>query len=123
MQCVKWYHEFLCHPGEQRTLETIRQHLYWKNLPKDVKKVCKACPTCQMTKRKTIKYGKLPVKEVESKPWEKLCVDLIGPYKIKSNKEKYKDKKGKMKPKDFRYQSVPLHCQNVAFPYPFLQVS
>lgn len=54
-----------------------------------------------MTKRKTIKYGKLPVKEVESKPWEKLCVDLIGPYKIKSNKEKYKDKKGKMKPKDF----------------------
>ena len=61
-----------------------------------------------MTKRKTIKYGKIPVKEVESKPWEKLCVDLIGPYKIKSNKEKYKDKKGKMKPKDFEIHFLTM---------------
>ena len=29
------------------------------------------------------KYGHLPIKEAEAEPWEKLCVDLIGPYTIK----------------------------------------
>ena len=29
------------------------------------------------------KYGKLPTKQVVSKPWETLCVDLIGPYTLK----------------------------------------
>ena len=38
---------------------------------------------CQRTKESTKKYGLLPAKEAEDTPWEKLCVDLIGPYKIK----------------------------------------
>ena len=29
------------------------------------------------------KYGHLPPKEAEAEPWERLCVDLIGPYTIK----------------------------------------
>ena len=34
------------------------------------------------------KYGKLPAKITEETPWNKLCVDLIGPYKIcKKGKE------------------------------------
>ena len=28
------------------------------------------------------KYGKLPAKSAEETPWNKLCVDLIGPYRI-----------------------------------------
>jgi transposase InsO family protein len=42
------------------------------------------CGTCQRQKKQRKKYGLLPVKEAEFKPWERLCVDLIGPYKIKS---------------------------------------
>ena len=34
-------------------------------------------------KKKTKKYGLLPPKEAEATPWDKLCVDLIGPYKIR----------------------------------------
>ena len=83
-RCVRWYHEMLCHPGETRTEQTIRQHFYWKNLRKDVEDICKKCEICQITKRKTIKYGHLPPKEAESEPWEVLCVDLIGPYKIRN---------------------------------------
>jgi hypothetical protein len=30
-----------------------------------------------------MKYGHLPSKEAEAEPWERLCVDLIGPYTIK----------------------------------------
>ena len=33
-------------------------------------------------------YGKLPPKEAEADPWEILCVDLIGPYKIKNKNSK-----------------------------------
>ena len=33
--------------------------------------------------RKNSKYGKLPAKEVEAIPWDRLSVDLIGPYKIR----------------------------------------
>ena len=33
----------------------------------------------------------MPEKEAEAIPWVKLCVDLIGPYKIKSNKIKGKE--------------------------------
>jgi hypothetical protein len=28
------------------------------------------------------KYGTLPEKEAEAEPWEKLCVDMVGPYKL-----------------------------------------
>ena len=30
------------------------------------------------------KYGLLTPKETETFPWEKLCVDMIGPYTIKN---------------------------------------
>ena len=29
---VEWYHMYLCHPGETRTEQTIRQHFWWENL-------------------------------------------------------------------------------------------
>ena len=43
----------------------------------------KICPVCQRNKRRQIKYGLLPPKEAESTPWDKLYIDLIGPYKIR----------------------------------------
>ena len=42
-----------------------------------------ACPTCQRNKRKVKKYGWLPPKEAEATPWDKMCIDLIGPYTIR----------------------------------------
>jgi hypothetical protein len=42
-----------------------------------------ACPTCQRNKRNLKKYGHLPPKEAEATPWDKMCIDLIGPYTIR----------------------------------------
>ena len=61
----------------------IRQHFWWKELRQHVTKVCEACDTCQRAKQSHTKNGHLPEKEAESCPWEKLCVDIIGPYTIK----------------------------------------
>jgi len=71
--------------------QTIRLLFTWKNLKEDIEKVCKRCPVCQRTKKRSIKYGKLPPKVAETIPWETLCVDLIGPYKIKLKKHKTKE--------------------------------
>ena len=82
---VEWYHTYLLHPGETRTEETIAQHLYWPNIRKLVQEHVKACEKCQLAKRKRLKYGHVPLKNVdtETQPWRRLCVDCIGPYKIK----------------------------------------
>ena len=92
---VTWYHEYLCHPGETRTEETIRQHLWWPNIRGDVRRHVDRCPACQRGKKKRLKYGRVPPKEAEYKPWQHLCVDTIGPYRIR--------RKGK---KDLHFQAV-----------------
>jgi len=86
---VEWYHNYLCHPGENRTEQTIRQHFWWHKLRDTVDSVCKPCDTCQRTKKSTIKYGHLPEKVAQAEPWDVLCIDLIGPYTInRKNKKK-----------------------------------
>jgi len=79
---LNWYHTYLLHPGSTRTEETIKQHFYWPNLQKDVRKYVGTCDVCQKCKKQKPKYGWLPEKEAEAVPWERLCVDLIGPYTI-----------------------------------------
>jgi hypothetical protein len=79
----KWYHDVLCHPGINRTEETISQHFYWPNMRDDITKDVRTCAICQTQKKQTKKYGHLPEKEAEFEPWERLCVDLIGPYHIR----------------------------------------
>jgi len=52
-------------------------------LVSDVAKAVKSCPICQRNKKQRKKYGHLPPKEAEATPWDKLCVDTIGTYKIR----------------------------------------
>jgi hypothetical protein len=47
------------------------------------------CSTCQRNKRKTFKqFGHHPEKEAEAIPWDKMCIDLIGPYTIRRKGQK-----------------------------------
>src|SRR5687767_12483623 len=66
-----------------RTEETISQHLWWPTMREQITAYVQACPTCQINKRKQKKYGHLPPKEAEAVIWDKMCIDLIGPYKIR----------------------------------------
>ena len=81
---IEWYHQYLLHPGVNRTEETIRQHLWWSKMRNDIVTYVTKCPTCQQNKKhyNQKQYGLLPEKEAEANPWDKLCVDLIGPYTI-----------------------------------------
>ena len=77
-QVVEWYHNALCNQGETCTELSRALHFYWKNLYKTVHDVCSKCKACQFLKRN----GKLPLIEVESKPCDVLCEDLIGQFQF-----------------------------------------
>src|SRR5687767_4251471 len=80
---IDWYHTVQCHPGINRTEETISQHLWWPKMREQITKYVQSCLSCQRNKRKQKKYGRLPPKEAEALIWDKMCIDLIGPYKIR----------------------------------------
>jgi hypothetical protein len=86
-QVLKWYHNMLGHPGEQRTERTIRQNLVWPGLRTAVEKHVSCCHECQIYKTHRKKYGKLPLNDPEEKPWTTICVDLIGPYDVTTQDE------------------------------------
>ena len=82
-RAVGWYHHYLQHPGTTRLEETLRSAMYWKGMRRSVRAHVKKCHKCQVNKRKKHKYGKVPTKLAVTKPWNTLCVDLIGPYTLK----------------------------------------
>ena len=82
LRAVSWYHHYLQHPGHTRLEETLSDTMYWKNMRSTIRKHVRNCSTCQKSKVRRQKYGKLPTKRAIVKPWEALCVDLIGPYTL-----------------------------------------
>ena len=54
----------------------------WPNLKSQVENWCKTCKRCQLAKKKTKKYGKLPAKVAEVIPWHNVQIDCIGPYTV-----------------------------------------
>ena len=78
---LSWYHLYLCHPGGDRLANTLSTVCYWKGMTSQAKSFCKKCGSCQKYKKRRVKYGKLPAKNVQQLvPWETVHVDLIGPY-------------------------------------------
>ena len=57
----------------------IYQHLYWHGIINTVRKEVTNCDTFQHTKQPNKKYGKLPDKETDEIPWNKICLYLIDP--------------------------------------------
>ena len=84
-----WYHTYLVHPGSTRMLKTIQGTMYWPNMRSDIEEYIKTCHVCQITKKQRKKYGHLPAKKAEVIPWNRVNVDLIGPYNIKTKKKTF----------------------------------
>ena len=79
---IGWYHEFLLHPGMNCLYETINLHFTGKGLRSKVEDFVAKCRTCQLTKRPSKRYGKLPCKVAQSVPWQEINVDLMGPLSV-----------------------------------------
>jgi hypothetical protein len=80
---IQWYHNYLGHPNINQTKEIIGQHLWWPKMRNQITNLVTVYSTCQLNKPKTSKqFWHLPEKEAEAIPWDKMCIDLIGPYTI-----------------------------------------
>ena len=69
---LHWYHRYLLHLLMNRAEAVICQHLYWPVIVKSFQKEVTHFETCQCTKWPNKKYGKLPAKEAEEIPWNRL---------------------------------------------------
>jgi transposase InsO family protein len=79
---IKWYHVVLGHVGIQRLYKTISTHFYAPKLQEAIDDFVKTCDACQRFKLPGVKRGELPPKNLTANPWDEVCVDLIGPWKI-----------------------------------------
>ena len=81
---VAWTHHYLVHPGGTRLEKTLSKLCTWPNMARDIQAYTKTCRKCQLCKTNTKKYGQMPTKEAEPPiPWNRVNVDLIGPYDVK----------------------------------------
>jgi transposase InsO family protein len=84
---IEWYHKYLAHPGETRMEATLRGLYTWPNMRAQIQYHVRKCRQCQLGKGTTKKYGHLPAKDIEkSEPWNRVNVDLIGPWSVKTPK-------------------------------------
>ncbi len=61
-RAVSWYHHYLQHPGNTRLKETLKASMFWKQMHSTVCSYIKNCCSCQVNKRRSQKYGKMPTK-------------------------------------------------------------
>lgn len=77
---IEHAHSLLAHLGSYKTLNFLRDHVWWKTMSNDVKAYCESCMTCRRSKPSNKKpYGLLNQLKVPSRPWESIGVDFVGP--------------------------------------------
>ena len=73
-------HSMLAHLGASKTLDYLRDHVWWKDLVSDVRAFCETCYTCKISKPTNQKpYGLLNPLAIPSYPWESIGMDFVGP--------------------------------------------
>ncbi|KAJ3514734.1 hypothetical protein NLJ89_g2201 [Agrocybe chaxingu] len=80
-------HSLLAHLSASKTVEYLRQQVWWKDLVPDTKAFCETCTTCKRSKPNNQKpYGLLNPLPVPGLPWESVGVDFVGPLPESSNR-------------------------------------
>jgi hypothetical protein len=79
---INWHHVTLNHIGMTRLCETIATHFHHPRLKARVKQRVANCDACQRNKAIGPGHGELPERDAQLLPWNKVAVDLIGPWKI-----------------------------------------
>ena len=78
----------LAHLGANKTLDYLRDHVWWKDMVHDVKAFCETCHTCRTSKPSNQKpYGLLNPLAVPTQPWESVGIDFVGPLPESGNRD------------------------------------
>ena len=80
-------HSILAHLGYTKTLDYLRDHVWWKDMVTDTQVYCETCMTCQRSKPSNQKpYGLLNPLSIPGTPWEAIGVDFVGPLPESKNR-------------------------------------
>ena len=86
-------HSMLAHLGanktlDYKTLDYLRDNIWWRDMVTDLKAYCKTCSTCKMSKPNNQKpYGLLNPLAVPTYPWELVGIDFVGPLPESHNRD------------------------------------
>lgn len=81
-------HSMLAHLGASKTIDYLRDHVWWKDMVSDVRAFCETCHTCKISKPSNQKpYGLLNPLSVPSYPWESIGMDFVGPLPESGNRD------------------------------------
>jgi hypothetical protein len=77
---IKHAHSILAHLGAMKTLNYLRDQVWWKTMVADVSDYCKSCGVCVTSKSSTTKpKGLLKTMPVSTYPWQFIGIDFVGP--------------------------------------------
>jgi Integrase zinc binding domain len=80
-------HSMLAHLGASKTLDYLRDHVWWRDMVSDTKAFCETCQTCQRSKPSNQKpYGLLNPLTIPGYPWESIGIDFVGPMPESTNR-------------------------------------
>jgi hypothetical protein len=88
----KEVHDDLGHGGQNKVMELLRERFYWPGLRNDVKRRLKACSLCATRKDTLPQPVAVPMMSHEEHllhPWEKVAIDVIGPFPEARDGSKY----------------------------------
>ena len=81
-------HSILAHLGASKTLNYLRDHVWWKTMVTDTQAYCGTCITCKRSKPRNQKpYGLLNPLAIPTEPWESIGVDFVGPLPLSHNRD------------------------------------
>ena len=77
------------HQGINRTLLLLQQRYFWPDMLSDIKLWCSQCHTCMKTKRLPINLKAPLQQQISGAPFERVAVDLMGPFERTKNDNLY----------------------------------
>ncbi|KAJ3473941.1 hypothetical protein NLI96_g12741 [Meripilus lineatus] len=80
-------HSILAHLGTKKTLDYLKEEVWWKSMVDDITAYCKSCGICAMSKSNTQQpMGLLKTLQVPRRPWQYIGIDFVGPLPASSNR-------------------------------------
>ena len=78
------------HPGIVRMKRQLRKSYWWPGQDRDIEQFCKHCNGCQRSDKSVPPINVKPTTvPVPTKPWQKLAIDITGPFLIAPQHSKF----------------------------------
>ncbi|KAL4296936.1 hypothetical protein GQ457_12G014780 [Hibiscus cannabinus] len=76
------------HFGVTKTLQTLKEHLFWPKMRRDVERLCERCVTCKKAKSKVSPQGMYLPLPIPDFPWTDISMDfLLGLPRTKTGRD------------------------------------